>query len=62
MGMLYLPVLVLALYEHVLKEVVVVLLHLVVRHVGEVGAVGGLGGVLGVDVEVLQEGRAFIGH
>ena len=55
--MFHLAVLVLALDEHVLEEVVVVLLHLVISHVGEVGAVRGLGGVLRVDVEVLREGR-----
>ena len=53
----YLAILVLTLDEHVLEEVVVVLLHLLVGHVGQVGAVSGLGRVLGVDVEVGEEHR-----
>ena len=47
--------LVLGLDENVLKEVVVVLLHLLVADVRQVGAVGGLGRVLRVDVQVLKE-------
>ena len=53
----YLAVLILAFDKHVLEEVVVVLLHLLVGHVGQVGAVSGLGRVLGVDVEVGEEHR-----
>ena len=53
----YLAILVLTLDKHVLEEVVVVLLHLLVGHVGQVGAVSGLGRVLGVDVEVGEEHR-----
>ena len=54
---LNLAVFILALNEDVLEEVVVVLLHLLVGHVGQVGAVSGLGRVLGVDVEVGEEHR-----
>jgi hypothetical protein len=39
----YLAIFVFALYEHVLKEVVVVLLHLLVSHVGQVTAISCLG-------------------
>jgi hypothetical protein len=42
--------LVFCLYENVLEEVVVMLLHLLIADVGQVGAVGGLGRVLWVDV------------
>ena len=51
----YLTIFVFALYEHVLKEVVVVLLHLLVSHVGQVTAISCLGWVLGVDVQILQQ-------
>lgn len=51
-------VLVLALDEHVLEEVVVVLLHLLVRYVGnEMRAVGRLGRILRIHVQILQEDR-----
>ena len=51
-------VLVLALDEHLLEEVVVVLLHLLVAYrLPDVAPIGGLGRVLGVDVEVLQHKR-----
>merc|ERR1719354_829092 len=40
--LLYLSVFILALNKHILKEVVVMLLHLLVRHVGQVGAAGAL--------------------
>ena len=55
--LLDLSVFVLALHEDVLEEVVVVVLHLLVRDVGEVGPVRSLGGVLGVNVEVLEDAR-----
>uniref|UniRef100_A0A2M4B2T8 Putative secreted protein n=1 Tax=Anopheles triannulatus TaxID=58253 RepID=A0A2M4B2T8_9DIPT len=54
--LLDLAVFVLALDEHVLEEVVVVFLHLLVRHVRhEMTAVGRLGRVLRVHVQVLQQ-------
>ena len=53
--LLNLAILVLALYEHLLKEVVVVFLHLLISHrLTDVTSVRGLGRVLGVDVEVLE--------
>ena len=52
-----LSIFVLALHEDILEEVVVVLLHLLVGHVGQVRAVSRLGRVLGVDVEVGEEDR-----
>ena len=45
------------LHEHVLEEVVEVLLHLLVGDVGQVTAVRGLGRVLRVHVQVLQHDR-----
>jgi len=53
--LLNLSVFILALNKHILEEVVVMFLHLLVRHVGEMGAVSGLCGVLRVDVQVLQQ-------
>merc|ERR1719354_370521 len=53
--LLDLSVFILALNKHILKEVVVMLLHLLVRHVGQVGAIRRLGRVLRVDVQVLQQ-------
>uniref|UniRef100_A0A182JLJ7 Uncharacterized protein n=1 Tax=Anopheles atroparvus TaxID=41427 RepID=A0A182JLJ7_ANOAO len=49
-------VLVLTLDEHVLEKVVVVFLHLLVRHVRyQMAAVRGFGGVLWIDVQILQQ-------
>ena len=53
----YLAIFILALHEHVLKEVVVVLLHLLVGHIGQMGAISRLGRVLRVDVEVGEQDR-----
>lgn len=56
--LLDLSVLVLQLHEHVLEEVVVVLLHLLVGHVGhQMTAIRGLGRVLRVHVQILQQHR-----
>merc|ERR1719354_1505212 len=53
--LLDLSIFILALNKHILEEVVVMLLHLLVRHVGQVGAVRSLRRVLRVDVQVLQQ-------
>ena len=53
----HLAVFVLTLHKDIFKEVVVVLLHLLISHIGQVGAVCCLGRVLGVDVEVGEEHR-----
>merc|ERR1719435_19590 len=50
-------VFVLALNKHVFEEIIIVLLHLLVSHVGKMGAISCLGGVLRVDVQVLQKDR-----
>lgn len=56
--LLDLAVLVLALHEHVLEEVVVVLLHLLVGHIGhQMRAIGRLGRVLRVHVQILEQDR-----
>ena len=55
--LLHLSILVLALHEDVLEEVIIVLLHLFVGHVGQMRAISSLGRVLGVDVEVGEEDR-----
>ena len=60
-----LAVFILALHEDVLEEIVVVLLHLLVGHIGQMGAISRLGRVLRVDVEVgeqnsLGEGRLVV--
>jgi len=53
--LLNLSVLVLAFDEHVLEEVVVMLLHFFVGNVGQMTSIRGFCGVLWVDVEILQE-------
>ena len=45
--LLNLTILVLALNKDVFKEVIIVLLHLVVRHIGQVGTISCLGRILG---------------
>ena len=44
--LLNLTILVLALNKDVFKEVIIVLLHLVVRHIGQVGTISCLCGIL----------------
>jgi len=63
--LLHLAILVVTLHKDILEEVVVVLLHLLVRHISEVGAVGRLGAVLWINVQVLEynslrEGRFVV--
>merc|ERR1719507_1623411 len=53
--LLHLSILVLALNEDILKEVVIVLLHLFISDIGEMASIGSFGRVLRVDVEVLEQ-------
>ena len=53
----HLSVFVFTLHKDIFKEVVIVLLHLLISHIGQMGAVCSLGRVLRVDVEVREEHR-----
>ena len=53
--MSHLSIFILALHKDVLEEVVIVFLHLLVRHIGKMGSVGSLGRVLRVDVQVGEQ-------
>jgi len=52
--LLHLSIFIFTLDKHVLEEVVVVLLHLLVRHVGQVRPVSCFGRILRIDVKILQ--------
>lgn len=50
------PILIFTFYEHVFKEIVIMLLHFFIRHVSnQVTSIGRLRRILGVDVQVLQQ-------